>query len=49
MNAVTEEKEFDVSEAVHEEYENMPHEKVVEGTRSLIDKHMEALRALANV
>ena len=49
MNAVIEEKEFDVREAVREEYENMPHEKVIEGTRSLIDKHMEALRALANV
>ncbi|MBQ7665312.1 MAG: hypothetical protein IJS42_01215 [Synergistaceae bacterium] len=49
MNAVLEEKEFDVLEAVHEEYEDMPHEKVIEGTRALIEQHMEALRALANV
>lgn len=49
MNTVLREEEFDVLEAVHEEYENMPHEKVVEGTRDLIEKHMEALTALANV
>lgn len=49
MNAVLEEKKFDVNEAVHEEYEDMPHEKVIEGTRALIEQHMEALRALANV
>ena len=49
MNAVLKEEEFDVREAVHEDYEDMPHEMVVEGTRELINKHMEALLALANV
>ena len=49
MNTVLEEKEFDVKEATHEEYEDMPHEKVAEGTRYLIEKHIEALRELANV
>ena len=49
MNAVLANEEFKVRELAHEEYENMPHEMVVEGTRKLIDKHMEALVALANV
>lgn len=49
MNAILEEKDFDVRETVHEEYEDMPHEKVVEGTSYLIAKHIEALTALANV
>ena len=46
MNTVLKEEEVKV---IHEEYEDMPHEKVVAGTRELIDKHMEALVALANV
>lgn len=49
MNAVLAEEEFDVLEAVHEEYEDMPHEMVAEGISELIDKHMEALLVLANV
>ena len=49
MNTIVVDEEFDVREAVHEEYEDMPHEMVVEGTRELINKHMEALLALANV
>ena len=49
MNAVLKEEKFDVQELPREEYEDMPHEMVVKGTRELIDKHMEALVALANV
>ncbi len=44
MNAVREEKYNDVQE----EYEYVPYCEVKKITRDLIDKHMEALKALAN-
>ena len=48
MNAVLAEEYIDAQEAGHEEYEYMTHEEVVEGTRYIIEKHKEALKALAN-
>ena len=48
MNAVIEEKEFDVREAVHEEYENANDEELMKISERLLEKHKEAYTALAN-
>ncbi|MBQ3586353.1 MAG: hypothetical protein IJQ08_02175 [Synergistaceae bacterium] len=48
MNAVIEEKEFDVREAVHEEYENANDEELMKISERLLNKHKEAYMALAN-
>ena len=48
MNAVLEEKEFDVREAVHEEYENANDEELMKISERLLNKHKEAYMALAN-
>lgn len=48
MNAVIEEKEFDVREAVHEEYENANDEELMKISERLLNKHKEAYIALAN-
>ena len=45
MNTVLKEEEVEV---IHEEYEYIPHEEVVEITRELIEKHRKAYTALAN-
>ena len=48
MNAVLEEKEFDVREAVYEEYENANDEELMKISERLLEKHKEAYTALAN-
>ena len=48
MNAIIEEKEFDVREAVHEEYENANDEELMKISERLLNKHKEAYMALAN-
>lgn len=51
MNAVTDEAVLHDKEIIlhdDEEYEYIPHDEVAEGTRIIIEKHFEALRALAN-
>lgn len=48
MNAVLEEKDFDVCETLHEEYENANNEEVMKISERLLEKHKEAYTALAN-
>ena len=48
MNVVLEEKDFDVREAVHEEYENANNDEVMKISERLLEKHKEAYTALAN-
>lgn len=48
MNAVIEDKEFDVREAVHEEYENANDEELMKISERLLNKHKEAYMELAN-
>ena len=48
MNTIVVDEELDVRESVHEEYEYIPHEEVVEITHQLIEKHRKAYTALAN-
>ncbi len=48
MNTVLKEEDFDVLEAVHEEYENADNEEVMRISERLLEKHKEAYTALAN-
>ena len=48
MSTVLEEKEFDVLEAVHEEYEDANDEEVMKISERLLKKYREAYIALAN-
>lgn len=48
MNAVLEEKDFDVRETLHEEYENANNKEVMKISERLLEKHKEAYTALAN-
>ncbi len=48
MNAVLEEKNFDVLEAAREEYEDADNEEVMKISERLLEKHKEAYTALAN-
>lgn len=48
MNAILEEKDFDVCETLHEEYENANNEEVMKISERLLEKHKEAYTALAN-
>ena len=48
MNVVLKEKDFDVHETLHEEYENANNDEVMKISERLLEKHKEAYTALAN-
>ena len=48
MDAVLDERYIDVQKMPREKYEDITHAEVAEGIHELIEKHREALTALAN-